>query len=191
MNFDEIYGCPIFKWLAETTGESTGIVTQAMAAKRCASLRDIEVTSHMLATIDSRSYPQGDPYGIPGTISADGLALWRTVDMQRRCSRVRLRVQRPQASEQPQTQPCLIPTQWTSIARVTFLALKPEYSGRSRPIPWLLMFWLLASPKHLQQWHCYVGWLVPCLYQEAFQQPGQSQCWKMIENSNIFLCFPK
>ena len=33
------------------------------------------------------------------------------------------------------------------------LALKLEYSWRSRSIPWLLMPWLLVSPGHQQPWY--------------------------------------
>ena len=38
---------------------------------------------------------------------------------------------------------------------LTLLVLRPEYSGRTRSIPWLPMPWLLVSPNH--QWSCY--WL--------------------------------
>ena len=31
--------------------------------------------------------------------------------------------------------------------------LEPEYAGRTKSIPWLLMPWLLASPGHQQPWY--------------------------------------
>ena len=36
---------------------------------------------------------------------------------------------------------------------VTLLLLRPEYSGITRSIPWLLMPWLLLSPGHQQSWY--------------------------------------
>ena len=37
-----------------------------------------------------------------------------------------------------------------SLNELTFLVLRPRYSGRTRSILWLLMPWLLASPGHQQ-----------------------------------------
>ena len=36
---------------------------------------------------------------------------------------------------------------------LSLLLLKLEYSGRTGPIPWLLMAWLLVSPGHQQPWY--------------------------------------
>ena len=41
-------------------------------------------------------------------------------------------------------------------------ALKPEYTHRTRSIPWLLMAWFLVSPEHQQPWY----W--PCRIKESF-----------------------
>ena len=45
---------------------------------------------------------------------------------------------------------------WAEIHQqpLTLLMPIPEDSGRTQPIPWLLMPWLLLSPGHQQPWHC-------------------------------------
>ena len=42
---------------------------------------------------------------------------------------------------------------WSLTIWSTLLVLKPEYSGMTRSIPWLLMPWLLASPCQQQPWY--------------------------------------
>ena len=45
-----------------------------------------------------------------------------------------------------------IEERWLS-SDLILLVLKPEYSGQTRSIPWLLMPWLLASPGHHHPWY--------------------------------------
>ena len=66
------------------------------------------------------------------------------------------------------------------------LVLKPENSGISRSISWMLMPWLLASPGHQQPWYC------PCRANESLFSTrnvfNYLWWWEMIENANICLC---
>ena len=43
---------------------------------------------------------------------------------------------------------------------LTCPVVRPEYSGRSRSMQWLLMPWLLPSPGHQQPWYwlCSINW---------------------------------
>ena len=74
------------------------------------------------------------------------------------------------------------------------LVLRREYSGRTRSIhvPLLLMPWRLSSPGYKKQpwyWLC-SKWALVC-HREGFTQPVPLECLEMIENLNIFSCFPK
>ena len=45
------------------------------------------------------------------------------------------------------------------VSGLILLVLRPEYSGRTRSISWLLMPWLLMSPGHQPSWYwpCKIG----------------------------------
>ena len=47
--------------------------------------------------------------------------------------------------------------------------MKPEYSGTTRSIAWLLMPWLLVSPGHQHPCYWYIYEEIPVFHEEGFQ----------------------
>ena len=60
----------------------------------------------------------------------------------------------------------------------TLTLLKPEYWWRNRPMPWLLMPWLLASPRYQQPW-CWVSGINVSVMENGLTVPLPSAVWKI------------
>ena len=66
--------------------------------------------------------------------------------------------------------------------------LRPEYSGTTWSLPWLLMSRPLASPGMNKHRIKYAGYRRESFFHnERFQLPVRSQCWEIIKDTNIFL----
>ena len=63
----------------------------------------------------------------------------------------------------------------------TLLMLKPEYSGRTRSLPWLLMPSLLVSPG--QPWH----WLGRINWSLSSTRKNVNYCWETTGNTNVLM----
>ena len=69
------------------------------------------------------------------------------------------------------------------------MVLIQKYSARTRPIPWLSMPWLLASPGHQQPWYwlCKINQFLSSTRMDVCITAVLRQLREMVENANIHI----